>query len=146
MWRKIMIARLAAAALAVSLSLSVSAETPNINPGMWEYNSTIRFQSDFPIPDQTDTTTECVTEEDILQGDAFIEEMEGCEMTRRELRRDGMDYVMECSAPDGTSVTMRATMDFNGDSASGTITGDMETPMGPMTMNIELQGRRIGDC
>jgi hypothetical protein len=142
-----MIARFAAAALIAGLSVSSAlAETPNINPGMWEYNSTISFQSEFPIPDQTDTTRECVTEEDIREGDAFIEEMEGCEMTRQDLRRDGMDYVMECSAPDGTAVTMRATMDFNGDSASGTITGDMETPMGPMTMNIRLEGRRVGDC
>lgn len=141
-----MFSRIAAAALIAGLSFSVSAETPNINPGEWEYNSTIRFQSDFPIPDQSDTTTECVTEEDILEGDAFVEEMEGCEITTRDLRRDGMNYVMECSSPDGTSVTMQATMDFNGDSASGTITGDMETPMGPMTMNIELEGRRIGDC
>lgn len=141
-----MIARLATAALFVGMSFSVAAETPNINPGEWEYKSTISFQSDFPIPDQTDTNTECVTEEDILDGDAFVEEMEGCEMTRQDLRRDGMDYVMECSAPDGTSVTMTATMEFHGDTATGTITGDMETPMGPMTMNINLDGRRLGDC
>lgn len=141
-----MFSRIAAAALIAGLSFSVSAETPNINPGQWEYKSTIRFQSEFPIPDQSDTTTECVTEEDVLQGDAFVEEMEGCEITTRDLRSDGMNYVMECSAPDGTSVTMQATMDFNGDTASGTITGDMETPMGPMTMNIELDGRRLGDC
>jgi hypothetical protein len=141
-----MIKYLAIATLAAGVSLTAVAETPNINPGMWEYNSTMQFESDFPIPDQSDTNTECVTEEDIQQGDAFIDDMEGCEMTRKDLRRDGMDYVMECSAPDGTSVTMRATMEFNGDSASGNITGDMETPMGPMKMNISLEGRRIGDC
>ena len=28
----------------------------------------------------------------------------------------------------------------------GTMQGDMESPMGPMRMRMELSGKRIGDC
>jgi hypothetical protein len=141
-----MFARLTVATLFLGLSLSLSAETPNLNPGLWEYTNTMSFESEFPIPDQTDTTTDCLTEDQIREGDAFFDDMDGCETTTRNMRRDGMDFVLECQAPDGTSVTMTADMEFNGDTASGTITGDMETPMGPMKMTIEMQSRRVSDC
>ncbi|MFU8831704.1 MAG: DUF3617 domain-containing protein [Wenzhouxiangella sp.] len=144
-----MFARIAVAGLVGILSTGVAiavAEEPNINPGLWEYTNTMTFESEFPIPDQTNTSTECVTAEDVAQGDAFIEEMEGCELTRREMRYDSMDYVMECTAPDGSSVVMNARMEFHGDSSTGTISGDMETPMGPMKMKAEMDGRRIGEC
>lgn len=143
-----MIARTCAAALLLGMTFSVAAEVePNLNPGMWEYTNTMTFDSaEFPIPDQTETSTECLTEEEIQRGDAFMEDMDGCEVTRRDMRADGMDYAMECRSPDGTQVDMTATMEFNGDSASGVVTGDMQTPMGPMSMRIQIEGRRIGDC
>jgi hypothetical protein len=138
--------RLAAAAILAGTTMVAIADQPNINPGMWEYTTTMSFQSDFPIPDQSDTRTECVTAEDIAEGDTFIEEMEGCDLTRRDLTRDRLDYVMECRAPDGTTMRMEANVEFNGDSSTGHVTGDMETPMGPMKMDIRMLGRRTGDC
>lgn len=130
----------------LATSLTAVAEQPNINPGLWEYQTTVKIQSDFPIPDQSSTTTECVTAEDIAEGQFAMEDLEGCETTRRDIRRDSMDVELSCAAPDGTSMTMKAHMDFYGDSASGTVTGDMETPMGAMNMQITLEGRRLGDC
>ncbi len=142
-----MIARTCAVALFLGMTFSVAAEeVPNLNPGKWENTSHMTFDSEFPIPDQTETHTECMTEEDLKSGDAFLEDMEDCEMTRKDMRADGMDYAMTCVAEDGTRVDMTASMQFNGDTASGVISGDMETPMGPMSMTIEIEGRRIGDC
>ncbi len=134
------------AAALIVLGTSAMAETPNLEPGMWEYHNKMTFQSDFPIPDQEHTNQECVTLEDIERGDAFLEDVEECDITRQDIRSDGMDYSMVCRGPDGTEMTMDATMHFHGDSASGTITGQMETPMGPMEMTIEMTGERIGDC
>jgi hypothetical protein len=37
-------------------------------------------------------------------------------------------------------------MKFDGDSMSGTIDGDIESPMGVMKMNVEMSGNRTGDC
>jgi hypothetical protein len=135
-----------AAAGLLAVGASALAETPNLEPGMWEYHNKMSFQSDFPIPDQEHTNQECVTLEDIERGDAFLEDVEECDITRQDIRSDGMDYSMVCRGPDGTEMTMTATMHFHGDTANGTITGQMETPMGPMQMTIEMNGRRIGDC
>ena len=139
-----MITRFAIAALCASVALSAAADTPNIEPGEWENTSTVTFTSEFPIPDQSDTSTSCITEEDINNGD-FMEDMEGCTITERDMRSDGMDYSMECDSG-GMAMTMTATMEFNGDTMEGTVEGDMESPMGPMEMTVTLDGRRIGDC
>lgn len=134
------------AAALLAFGASAIAETPNLEPGMWEYHNKMSFQSDFPIPDQEHTNQECVTHEDIERGDAFLDDVEECEITHQDIRRDGMDYAMICRGPDGTEMTMDATMHFHGDSANGTISGQMETPMGPMEMSIEMSGQRVGDC
>ncbi len=137
---------LVAGSVLLATSLTAAAAEPNVNPGLWEYRTTVSIQSDFPIPDQSSTSTECVTAEDIAEGQFAMEDLDGCETTRRDIRRDSMDVELACVAPDGTSMTMKAQMDFNGDSATGTVTGDMETPMGTMNMRISLDGRRLGEC
>ncbi|MDT8448657.1 MAG: DUF3617 family protein [Wenzhouxiangellaceae bacterium] len=143
-----MIARiLIAAAAAGALTAAAVAEDPNINPGMWETTSTVTIESEqFPIPSRTDTTTDCVTAEDIAEGQAFLEDSEDCEFTNKDVRADGMDYTMTCTSADGGTVTMDASMKFEGDSMAGTITGDIESPMGLMKMNVEMSGQRTGDC
>lgn len=137
---------LALAALLAFITIAQAQETPNIEPGLWEYENSMTFQGDVPIPDQNHTNQDCVTHEDIEQGDAFLEDVDECEITNKDLRRDSMDYAMTCTNPDGTQMTMDATMRFNGDSASGTINGQMQSPMGNIAMTIEMEGRRIGDC
>ena len=141
-----MIFRLITATLFLGLAASAVAETPNIEPGLWEYSNKMSFSGDIPIPDQEQTTEECLTDEDIAEGEAFLDNVEACEITHKDLRRDGMNYVMTCNQAEGMQMTMEANMQFNGDSANGTITGNMETPMGAMAMNITMTGRRIGDC
>jgi hypothetical protein len=133
---------------ASTASLYALAQDPNINPGMWETTSTVTIESEqMPIPPRTDTSSECVTAEKIADGQAFLEEnSEECDFTNRDLRDDGMDYTMTCSSPEGGTVTMNASMQFDGDSMSGTIDGDIESPMGMMRMNVELSGKRTGDC
>ena len=134
--------------LAVStVSLSALAQDPNINPGMWETTSTVTIASEqIPIPPRTDTSSECVTAEKIAEGQAFLENSDECEFTNKDLRDDGMDYTMTCSSPEGGAVTMNASMKFEGDSMSGIIEGDIESPMGVMQMNVEMSGKRTGDC
>lgn len=132
---------------ASAVSLAAVAEDPNINPGMWETTSTVTIESEqFPIPPRTDTSSECVTAEKIADGQAFLENNDDCEFTNKDVRADGMDYTMTCQGPDGGAVSMDASMKFDGDSMSGTITGEVESPMGAMIMNVEMSGTRTGDC
>jgi len=132
---------------ASAASLPALAEDPNITPGMWETTSTVTIQSEqIPIPPRTDTSSECVTAEKIAEGQAFLRDSDECEFTSKDLRADGMDYTMRCSSPEGGTVTMNASMQFNGDAMSGTIDGDIESSMGAMQMNVEMSGKRTGDC
>jgi hypothetical protein len=135
---------LPAAALMVA---SAHAEEPNIDPGMWETNSTVTLQSpQFSMPPRTETSSECLTQEKIAEGQTFLDDNEDCEFTRKEMRADGMDYQMTCRSPDGGTIEMDASLKFDGDTMSGTVDGVMESPMGQMDMTVEMTGKRTGDC
>jgi len=139
--------RILIAGLALGLITLANAETPNIEPGLWEYETRMTVEAAFPFPEQTDTTTECLTEDDLSKADAFLNEMDmdECDITRQEMRADGANYVMSCSQ-DGITVDMVMDMQFHGDRSEGLITTEAQTPMGPMKSTIRMTGRRIGDC
>jgi len=62
------------APLAAAVALSAQAQDPNINPGMWETTSTVTIESEqFPIPPRSDSSSDCVTAEDIAEGQAFLQ-------------------------------------------------------------------------
>jgi hypothetical protein len=120
---------------------------PDVKPGLWETTTTTTMLSDqFNMPPMTQTTTECVTAEDIDKGQAFLEDNDSCEVIEKEVREDGMDVSMSCDQGEGGSITMNSSMTFDGDSMNGIITGTMQGPMGDMDMKIELSGKRLGDC
>lgn len=131
----------------VGLSTSALADDPNVNPGMWETTSTVTLDSpQFSLPPQTQSSSDCITADDVAQGDAFMEENEECEITNKDIRSDGMSYSMSCNNPDGSTMAMDAEMSFDGDSMTGTVDGQMESAMGAMTMKVEISGERTGDC
>lgn len=134
-----------AIAAAVVLPLSALAVEPNIQPGEWELNSVTTFPGT-PMPEQTESSRECVTAEDLAEGLAFDVDVEGCEITDMDLREEGMSYSMSCQDDEGFEMTMDAELRFMGDRTDGTMEANMLTPMGPMAMQMELEGRRIGDC
>ena len=140
-----------AAALATLLLTSTAnaesdAPRPNLNPGLWAYTSTMTFDADMPFPDQTESTQECVTAEDLERGNPFMDLGEECTVTEQDLRADGMDYTMVCRGPDGGEVSMQTSMVFNGDTASGTMRTELNLPIGPVQATISIQGERVGDC
>jgi len=132
---------------AVLLAASAHADEPNIDPGMWETTSTVTMNSEqFSMPPRTETNSECLTAEKIAEGQTFLDDNENCDYTDKDMRADGMDYTMTCKNPDGSSVEMNASMKFDGDTMDGTVDGVVESPMGEMSMNVEMTGKRIGDC
>lgn len=139
--------RILITALSLGLFTLAHAETPNIQPGLWEYQTRMTVEAAFPFPEQTDTTTECVTADDISKADAFLGEMDldECDVTRQEMRADGANYEMTCSQ-DGITVQMVMNMEFHGDRSEGLVTTEAESPMGPMKSTIVMSGRRLGDC
>lgn len=140
---------LTALALA-GLSVSALAQDPNIEPGMWETTSTVTMNiPNMPqgsMPPQTQTSSECVTPEDIASGQAFIEDNDECEMSDQDLREDGMNFTMTCATPDGSNMVMNVDFEFDGETMSGKVDGQMDSAMGSMSMNVDVSGRRTGDC
>ncbi|WP_018881262.1 DUF3617 domain-containing protein [Thioalkalivibrio sp. ALE30] len=130
----------------VALPLAAQADTPNIQPGLWENQNTMIMEGMAGMPDQTETTTECVTQEEIDRGENIIEAPEGCTLDQMDMTADRMDYTMSCTDPQGGQMQMEGSMRFMGDRAEGEMTSEMDTPMGPMNVRMETRGQRIGDC
>lgn len=136
-------------ALTAAAPLALQADEPNIQPGEWEYDNTTTFEGDMDVPEQTQTMTECVTQEDIDEGlvQPDENEMGECEIRDKDVGRDGMSYKMECADGEGGTMVMDARMEFMGDRASGVVEGTMESSeMGTMDITTEMEGTRIGDC
>ncbi|MDZ7852351.1 MAG: DUF3617 family protein [Halomonas sp.] len=134
------------AGLLLALPLSAVAESPNIEPGQWEFTSITSVQGDMPIPDQTETHQECIAQGDIDDEEfSFIEE-EGCELLEHNVTVDGMDYRMVCQA-EGGEADIVGQMEFLGDTTEGRVEVTVQSPqMGEMNMTTTMKGRRIGDC
>mgnify|MGYP001038766050 CR=1 FL=1 len=131
--------------LAVS-NVQADDEKPNIEPGEWQMTSKVTMEGPFPIPDQEDISTECITQETIDEGMAFVNDDNECEITEKSLKKDNASITMVCDTGSDMNMTMQMDMEYNGDSMSAQMTGDMESPMGPMQMNMTMSGERLGDC
>lgn len=142
--------KLKACALSVLIAVPAlaSAETPNINPGQWEYSNTMRMTAGGnAMPAQKTRNKDCVRKEDITDPDLFGgDELKNCDVSELEQSRSRLRYTLSCPGPDGSPYTMTADIKLQGDTMEGTMTGDMKSPMGPMKMRMELTGKRIGDC
>lgn len=142
--------KLKACALSVLIAVPAlaSAETPNINPGQWEYSNTMRMTAGGnAMPAQKTRNKDCVRKEDITDPDLFGgDELKNCDVSGLEQSRSRLRYTLSCPGPDGSPYTMTADIKLQGDTMEGTMTGDMKSPMGPMKMRMELTGKRIGDC
>jgi hypothetical protein len=125
--------------------LTALAAEPNLQPGEWEFTATTTFPGT-PMPEQKETTLECVTAEELKDGLTFEVDVEDCDVTEMDIREDGMNYAMTCQHEEGMVMVMDAEMRFLGDRTEGTMNANMTTPMGPMQMHIQMDGRRIGDC
>jgi len=125
------------------------AEQPNIEPGQWEYTNKTTFSGDMPAgSDQTQTTTQCVTQEDIDDGLVALDQKmeQQCDIRDKTVSRNSASYTMVCNFGMGGGMTMSADMQFNGDTSQGTMTGQMDSEMGNMEIKTQMQGKRVGDC
>lgn len=130
---------------ALVFSSTAHAEAPNINPGFWQHKTSMSLQGPMNMPAQVTTDQECITQADIDKGADIIDLPSGCSITQMDIRRDNMDYGMQCDMQ-GLKADFTGTMRFNGDQMDGSMRSDVDTPMGKMTMQMETQAQRIGDC
>ncbi|RLK51244.1 uncharacterized protein DUF3617 [Alkalispirillum mobile] len=133
------------AAALLALPAMAWADRPNVEPGLWEYTNTTVMEGEMDMPDHTETTQECITEDDLDAGIQLHDE-DGCEVVDESISSDEVSYRLSCADPQGGTMEMDMNMQLMGDRMEGKMTGDFETPMGDMRMNMEIVGERIGDC
>ncbi len=129
----------------VVFSSALMAETPNIKPGFWQHNTSLSLQGPFNMPPQVTTDQECVTQADIDKGVDVLDLPPGCSLTHYNIRRDSADYSMKCDIQ-GMRADFTGKLNFHGDTMNGSMSSDVETPMGVMTMLMQTEARRLRDC
>ncbi|MDX1464623.1 MAG: DUF3617 family protein [Halomonas sp.] len=126
--------------------LAAVAAPPNIVPGQWEFTSTTAVGGDLPIPDQIETTRECIAQGDLEdESFSFIKEEEGCELLDHEVTVDGMDYRMVCRA-EGGEASIVGRMDFLGERVEGNVDILVDSAAGELEMTTVVEGQRLGEC
>lgn len=141
-------ALLLSASLAAAMALPAAAEEfPEINYGMWETTTVSSMKSDaMNLPETTNTASACVTREDVEEGRAFLQNQDNCKVIEQSMTKSSMDMAMICNQSGTGEMTMNVSMQYEGDTMSGQIDGEVDSPMGKMTLLIKLSGKRTGDC
>ncbi|MCK8516432.1 DUF3617 domain-containing protein [Methylonatrum kenyense] len=150
------ITRLAAVA-ALAMPLGLMAETPNVEPGEWEFTTTINMEGGQAMPEQSHTDRECLTESDIESvEDTLLSSVGECQVMSTDITSEGMDFQMTCDL-EGQVAEVGGEYTFDGDSMTGKMRLDMmapaaaevqpgEDPNGGMQIFTDISGERIGDC
>jgi hypothetical protein len=121
-------------------------DTPRLKPGEWVYDTTTTVISPFQAPEQHDSYRECLTEDGIRSGEAFIDDGGVCEIQRHDVGRYGMVNVMKCPGQDNSTIHLTTALSFDRDTADGTVV--MKTAGSGMSVEVrvEMLGRWIGEC
>tara|TARA_B100000700_G_scaffold300257_1_gene368198 strand:+ start:30966 stop:31397 length:432 start_codon:yes stop_codon:yes gene_type:complete len=121
-------------------------ETPNLVPGMWAFSSMTHVEGDLPIPDQTESHQECLTDADIADAQrSLVQDQDGCEVIESTISRERMDYRMMCRGSGGEA-NIDGNLRFLGERAEGSVDVDTTTQMGALKMHTTIEAQRMGEC
>ncbi len=133
--------------LFATCAVAQEVDVPDIAYGLWETTTVTSIQSDVVnMPESSQTTSACVTEEDVQKGRAFLKDQDDCDILEQTVTDRSMDLAMVCNQPGTGEMRMNVSMQYDGDTMTGQMDGEMESPMGTMTLLISMNGKRIGDC
>ncbi len=129
-------------AVTVLLASPVLAEAQGlpIEPGLWE--TTITQNNPF-LGTKTETKQDCVQETE-FDPRKMLEGAEGCTM-EQDISGNTLTFSMQCNNEDAAG-SGSGKMTSNGDTGSGEM--QMQWTAGGQTMSMEMEwnGKRIGDC
>lgn len=130
---------------AVFFSLPAVAQTPNLQPGLWAYTSNTTIEGPMNMPPQQHSNQECLTQDKLDKGIDVLNIPESCNVTQADIKQDRVDYAASCNM-EGMTTLFKGYATFHGTRLEGKMSSEMNTPLGPMTMQSAYQGERIGDC
>ena len=122
-----------------------SAETPDLKPGMWVYTHNTQIEGPMKIAPQTSENRQCVTQADLDKGVDVLEIPKNCKLTRVDIKSERADYAAICDMQ-GMQTRFSGYATFHGERMQGQMNSEMDTPLGKMTMKMDYQARRQGDC
>jgi len=124
------------------------AQTPNIDPGQWRFETRIQLSGAVQMPERTQRNTECITRQQIERGpEALLDNLVlDCELGDQQLDAEGMTYTMTCALGAGQGMVMEGDLRFLGDRVEGTNTGTVQAGGQTLRMRLDTTGARLGDC
>ena len=124
------------------------AEEYNVNPGMWETTYKMEVSGVPPqmaamMQQQPKTERECVKDKNIdFSPDDMAKE---CNFKSTRHSASKVSWEIQCQGQNGNS-TGHGEVNFNGNSATGWFEMNMQSPMGPMKIRNDFEGKRTGPC
>lgn len=113
----------------------------DIKYGRWEINRAQIIEEGKPkMPDTRSVA--CLTEQTVLPSKAAME-ANGCTVTEHKIDGNTASWAASCRQSRGT-MTRTGEFIFSGDKLSGTETS--KYPEMGINVNIEISGKRLGDC
>jgi hypothetical protein len=131
-----------AALVLLLLTTAALAEGPTLKPGKWEFVTTSKMPM-LPEP-RTETSTECITEEDADPAKHLVDE-EDCTLKERKTQGDTLKWTVECRTDEG-SMSGNGHLTANGTTANGGMEMKVSAEGMEMTIETDWKGKRIGDC
>ena len=139
-----------------------------MRPGKWQSNVTIDSMDAPGMPPgvaaqikkmsaATRTTESCLTPDQVKRPnpEMFAQAQKNCRYDHFEFGNGKMDMTMRCNAgagggtPGGQMQTIHMTGTYSGESSTMAMTSTSGTGaggIGPMTMKMHIEGKRLGDC
>ena len=132
----------ALALLFAALPLAAAAENLQIRPGLWKIRTETK-NSMMPAP-RVQTRTECVSDTE-WDSEELMKETENCRVFDLESSAKKLSWKVECNGPGGR-MTGKALYRSKGDRVDGRMNMAMKSGQKSMTMRMDFDGERIGDC
>lgn len=122
---------------------SAHAAGPTMRAGLWE-TTTTRTN---PMTGEPMTSTErnCVEEEKQFEPEELMQETRECEMARSDYTGNSFDFEMQCNMQ-GAKSTITGNFEIGANSGTGNMDINMSMGAMEMTMKMEWESERIGDC
>lgn len=130
---------------AVLVAAPVMAESPNLQPGLWAYDTVSTVEGPVNLPPQNMKNKECLTQQDLDKGVDMLNIPKQCTLTRTDIRRDRADFAATCTMG-GMNSFYQGHSIFSGNQLNGQMRSETQTPLGPMIMNMTFKAKRVGEC
>jgi len=131
-----------ALALIITVSTSANADI-NVQEGLWEITSKIEISgTPVQINIGEQKVTQCIDKQKIIpKTDKKINKY--CTISDQTIDGDTVTWKMTCT----NNMHSEGSITYHGDTFNGKMRSKAEIPnMGMMAMNIQLTGKRIGEC